>query len=106
MCAWCDAHSSWMQEDEKFEEIHSQASYDVVASHPLFAELSKEIGAKYPELAALVPEISKVAKAVVAAPKVTALPAEKREESLQALRKATNRSSAAEDKMRKTQQEA
>ena len=62
MCAWCDAHSSWMQEDETVEDINSQASCDVVASHPLLAELSKEIGAKYPELAALVPEISKVAK--------------------------------------------
>ena len=90
-----------MQEHEKVEEINSQASCDVVASHPLFAELFKEIGAKYPELAALVPEISKVAKAVVVAPKVTASPTEKREESLQALRKATNRSSAAEETMRK-----
>ena len=90
-----------MQEDEKVEEINSQASCDVMASHALFAKLSKEIGGKYPELAALIPEISKVAKAVVAAPKVTASPAEKREESLQALRKATNRSSAAEETMRK-----
>ena len=86
---------------KEVEEIKSQASCDVVASHPLFAELFKEIGAKYPELAALVPQISKVAKAVVSAPKVTASPAEKREESLQALRKATNRSSAAEEIMRK-----
>ena len=101
MCAWCDAHSSWMQEDEKVEEINSQASCDVVASHQLFAELFKEIGAKYLELAALVPEFSKVTKAVVAAPKVTASPAEKREESLQALREATIRSSAAEKTMRK-----
>ena len=89
-----------MQEDEKVEDINSQASCDVVASHPLFAEVFKEIGTKYPELAALVPEIFKVAKAV-AAPKVTASPAEKREESLQALREATNRSSAAEETMRK-----
>ena len=44
MCAWCDAHSSWMQEDEKVEEINGQATCDVVASHPLFAELFKEIG--------------------------------------------------------------
>ena len=69
-------------------------------------ELFKEIRAKYPELAALVPEISKVAKAVVAAPKVTASPAEKREEALQALRKATNRSSAAEETMRKHNKKA
>ena len=39
---------------------------DVVAFHPLFAGLFKEISAKYPELAALVLDISQVARAAVA----------------------------------------
>ena len=70
---------------------------DVVASHPLFASLFKEISVKYPQLEALVPEISKVARAAVATPKSTATPAEQREESLQTLRKATNKSASAEE---------
>ena len=73
---------------------------NVVASHTLFAELFKEIGEKYPKFATLVPEITKVAKAVVAAPKATATPAEKREVSLQALLKATNKSQTAEETLR------
>ena len=74
-------------------------SCDVVASHPLFVGLFKEISAKYSELAALFPEISKVARAAVATPKGTATPAEQLEESLQALRKATNNSALAEEAM-------
>ena len=62
---------------------------------------SKKISAKCPELAALVPEISKVARAAVPTPKSTATPAEQREESLQALRKATTKSASAEEAVRK-----
>ena len=83
MCAWCQRESSWEQEARKAGDVDCQVSCDVVASHPLFAELFNEIGTKYPEFAALVPEITEVARAVVAAPRATATPAEKREEFLQ-----------------------
>ena len=48
-------------------EMSTVMSCDVVASHSLFAGLFNESGTKYPEFAALVPEISKVARAAVAA---------------------------------------
>ena len=69
----------------------------MVSSHPLSASLFTEISAKYPELAALVLEISKVPRAAMATPTSTATPAEQRDESLQALRKATNKSASAEE---------
>ena len=56
----------------------------MVASHPLFACLCKDMSAKYPELEALVLEIIKVARAAVATSKCTTTPGEQREESLQA----------------------
>ena len=90
-----------MQEVGKAGDVDCHVSCDVVVSHSLFAGLFNERGTKYPEFAALVTEISKMARAGVEAPKVTATPAEKREESLQTLRRATNKSSAAEETMRK-----
>ena len=81
--------------------VTGKESCDVVASHPLFAGPCKYMNSNYPELAALVPEISKVARAAVATPKSIATPAEQREESLQAFRKATNKSAAAVEDMRK-----
>ena len=81
-------------------------SCDVVASHPLFAGLFKKMNSKYPEHAALVPEISKVARAAVATPNSIATPAEQREESLQAFRKASNKSAAAVEAMGKHHKEA
>ena len=77
-----------------------------VASHPLFACLFKEISAKYPVLAALVLEITKVARAAVATSQYTTTPGEQREESLQDLRKAANKSASAEEAMRKHEKEA
>ena len=53
-----------------------------MASHPLLAGLFKEINSNYPDLAALVPNITKVASSAVATLKSTATPAEQREESL------------------------
>ena len=44
------------------ESVPTRTLANVVASHPLFATLFKEISAKYPELAALVREISKGGK--------------------------------------------
>ena len=84
----------------------NEESCDVVASHPLFAGLFKEISAKCPELAALVPEISKVGRAAVPTPKSTATPAEQREESLQALRKATKKKCIGGGGRAQTRQEA
>ena len=78
--------------------VTGKESCDVVAS-PLFAGLFKKMNSNYPELAALVPEISKV-RVAVATPKSIATPAEQREESLQAFRKATNKSAAAEEALR------
>ena len=59
------------------------------------------MNSNYPKLPALVPEISKVARAVVTTPTRIATPAEQREESLQAFRKATNKSAASVEAMRK-----
>ena len=61
---------------------------DVVASHPLFASLFKEISAKYPEPAALLPEISKVVRAAVATPTCTTTPGEQRGGHAQTLQEA------------------
>ena len=56
--------------------------------------------------AALVLEITKVARAAVATSQYTTTPGEQREESLQDLRKAANKSASAEEAMRKHEKEA
>ena len=98
---WCECDACWAQEHSSSGDGANKEPCDMVASHPLLAGLFKEISAKYPELAALVPQISKVARAAVATPKSTATLTEQREESLQALRKATSKSASAEGAMRK-----
>ena len=67
--------TAWSQELCSKGNDDCKECCDVVASQSLFAGLFKEISVKYPELAALVPEISKVAWAAVATAKSTATPA-------------------------------
>ena len=68
-----------------------------MASHPLIANLFREICAENPELAALVSEVTRVAKEAVAVPRRTTTPGELREEAPQALRRVSRRSAAAEE---------
>ena len=64
----CESDAGWTQQRTEDGDAGTGVTWRRGDFPPMFPSLFKEIRAKYPEVAALVPEITNVARAAVAAP--------------------------------------